>query len=308
MRDPHKAVVYVMLRLHTNTSQYSHWCFTVLEEKLYKWATLLYIMQLGTVHPNRGSAHYSFPRLPNFFCFLTWVIHPSFLWVYQKFTDRLYHTDHTHTKKKPTIVKGSENVLSSKAQKQLEFIQGGITRGKGGISPHQSVLHQPFQPQSGISVVIVGFSLRTSKSRIPIALNPFCLSTKMDYTSEPANVAQNTSISWHLKVLRTSHFPQTQLPRGCSLQDQAVDDWGTTVPKPQQVTGEAKRELAVYHPLVLQVTTNSPKKCRYLTGVRGVLLRLAWGPKGVDWDSGPAFSGFWVGVGFGFLFPRRHFQ
>lgn len=117
MRDPHKAAVYVTLRLHTNTSQYSHWCFTVLEEKLSKWATLLYIMQLGTVHPNRGSAYYSFRRLPNLFCFLTRAIHPSFIWIYQRFTDRLYHTDPTHTHKKKNIVKGSENVHLCKAQK-----------------------------------------------------------------------------------------------------------------------------------------------------------------------------------------------
>lgn len=181
MRNPHKAVVCVMLRLHRNTSRYSQWCFTVLEEKLYKWATLLYIMQLGTVHPNRGSAHYSFPRLPNLFSFLTWVIHPSFIWVYQKFTDRFYHTDPNHTKK--SMVKGSENVLLRKAHEQLEFIQGRITGEKDCISPHQSVLHWPFQPQSGISVVIAGFSFHTSKSRIPIALNPFCFSAKMDYTS-----------------------------------------------------------------------------------------------------------------------------
>lgn len=93
MRDPNKAVLYVMLRLHTNTTRYSQWCFTVLAEKLYKRATILYIMQLGTVPPKRESARYSFQRLHNFFCFLTWLIHPSFIWAYQSFTDRFYLTD-----------------------------------------------------------------------------------------------------------------------------------------------------------------------------------------------------------------------
>lgn len=184
MRDLHKVVVYVMLRLHTNTSQCSHWCFTVLEEKLYKWATLLYIMQLGAVHPNRGLAHYGFLRLPNVFCFLTWVIHPSSIWVYQRFTDRLYQTDPTHThKKKKHMVKGSENSLLCRAQKQLEFIQGRIRGKKDLVSPHESVLHWPFQPHSGISLFVVGSSLHTSKLRIPIYLNPLCGNAKTDYPS-----------------------------------------------------------------------------------------------------------------------------
>lgn len=130
MRDSHKAMVYVRLRLQTNASRYSHWCFTVLEEKLYKWTTLLYIVQLGTVHPNRGSAQYSFLRLSNFFWFLTWVIHPSFIEFYQHLHFILLTS---HTQKKSG--KGLRKCPSMQSPEATGICTGKNYRGKRPSQP-----------------------------------------------------------------------------------------------------------------------------------------------------------------------------
>lgn len=191
-RDPNKAVVYVMLRLHTDTTRYSQWYFTVSAEKLYKWATVLCSMQQGTVHPDRGSAHYSFQRLLDLVD-LSFIL--AGIW---KFYRQFYLTDpHTNTKiilkniYKKITVKSPEKVLLCKVQKKKmhwniyrEELQGKRDR----VSPHQSVLRWPFQPQSGISVVIAGFFSHTSMSRLPTALHPFCLSTKTVHTPQSTNM------------------------------------------------------------------------------------------------------------------------
>lgn len=81
---------------------------------------------------SQGLAHYVFLSLPNHCCFLIQVIHPSFIWIQQRFTDRLCHTDTTHKKTKGG---DSENVPLCKAQNQLEFILEKNCREKR--------LHQP---------------------------------------------------------------------------------------------------------------------------------------------------------------------
>lgn len=183
MRDPHKAVVYVTLRLRTtplsiHTGALQSWKKSTINEQLH----CISCSWVQFIQPRDWHITFSWVCLTIAAFQSKWsIFHSS---GYSRGLQADFIILILLTKKKNKKKKMLWKYLSMQSPKSTGIYIGMNYRGKKDcISLHQSVLHWPFQPQSGISLLIAGFSLHALKSRIPTDLNPFCLSPKMDYTS-----------------------------------------------------------------------------------------------------------------------------